>query len=215
MAKLFEDSLGNLEYLLLGLTFLGVMYLVMKQAKYTISLQRTGMAASGLGPGMAAWAQETSQGYPQTGKLSGFSNGSNEPPVWNATPFDPSEYDQAGSAGTTSTDFQTDITSAGGAVQFAGWSNIVNHGKLVSQTPNNMGGETLVYSNGARIVYDKRGVVVAQFDASGKQIGIGNGGMLHRSGFGGPVFANRVGYTKESMTDSLDKALVGHGAKLS
>ncbi len=32
MTKVLEDGLGNLEYLLLGLTFLGVLYLVIKQA---------------------------------------------------------------------------------------------------------------------------------------------------------------------------------------
>ena len=203
MAKLFEDSIGNLEYLLLGLTFLGVMYLVMKQAKYTISLQRSGLG--NLGPGMAAWAAQPSQGYPT---VSGFSNGSNEPPVWNATPFDPSEYDQAGSVGNGSTDFQSDIASAGGAVQFSSWSNNTDIKEVSRVTAGNL--TTVTYSNGYRVLYDKNDTVIAQYDNMGRPV-MANTGMLPRSGFN----ASRVGYAKkDGMTDSLDRALVGHGTKL-
>lgn len=46
MAKLFDDSLGNLEYLLLGLTFLGVLYLVMKQANIKLNLSQEGFNTS-------------------------------------------------------------------------------------------------------------------------------------------------------------------------
>ncbi len=51
MSKVLEDSLGNLEYLLLGLTFLGVLYLVVKQAgiKFNMS-QNTVNTRDGMSP---------------------------------------------------------------------------------------------------------------------------------------------------------------------
>ena len=194
MAKLFEDSIGNLEYLLLGLTFLGVMYLVMKQAKYTISLQRSGLG--NLGPGMAAWAAQPSQGY---ATVSGFSNGSNEPPVWNATPFDPSEYDQASQV------THTNLDADDGSVRMAAWSNV--HQQIESSVVLPNGNTKLTYTNGSFIIRNPAGVAVSS----------GGGNVVYNTQAEGlrNRFERTVGFAKkDGMTDSLDRALVGHGASL-
>lgn len=95
MPKLFEDSLGNFEYLLLGLTFVGVLYLVMKQANISVSVSKDPFAGN---PGIR-FLTESDAGnvagyYPSRKGYEGMSIGSNEPPVWNATPYDPTEMDQ-------------------------------------------------------------------------------------------------------------------------
>lgn len=95
MPKLFEDSLGNFEYLLLGLTFVGVLYLVMKQANISVSVSKDPFAGN---PGIR-FLTESDAGnvagyYPSQKGYEGMSIGSNEPPVWNATPYDPTEMDQ-------------------------------------------------------------------------------------------------------------------------
>ena len=94
MPKLFEDSLGNFEYLLLGLTFVGVLYLVMKQANISVSVSKDPFAGN---PGIR-FLTESDAGnvagyYPSQKGYEGMSIGSNEPPVWNATPYDPTELD--------------------------------------------------------------------------------------------------------------------------
>lgn len=86
--KLFNDSLGNFEYLLLGLTFLGVLYLVMKQANINVSLSK--------GDGFAGNhsirflqdddAANRARSSPSDRGHEGMSMGSMEAPVWHATP---------------------------------------------------------------------------------------------------------------------------------
>jgi hypothetical protein len=209
MAKLFENSIGDLEYLLLGLTFLGVMYLVMKQANYTIKLQRSGM---NIGPGMAAWAAETTQGYPTTGR-SGFSNGSNEPPVWNSTPFDPTMYDQAGSVGTGSVDFTDNLAGAGGSVQFSNWSNNTTGVREVSRVPGANNTTLITYSNGFSSVTDnKDGTVIAQYDSTGKLV---SGARVFTQATEGLTARPVVGFAqRDGMSNSLDRALAGYGVNL-
>jgi hypothetical protein len=195
MAKLFEDSLGNLEYLLLGLTFLGVMYLVMKQAKYTISLQRSGY--TNLGPGMAAWAAQPSQGY---ASAEGFSSGGGEPPVWHSTPFDPTDYDQ------TSQVTHTNLDVDDGSVRMAAWSNVNLQPQSVVTLPN--GDVKTTYTNGSFIVRN----------AAGNAVSSGGGNSVYRTqteGAHGNRFERTVSYAKkDSMTDNLDKALAGYGTNL-
>jgi len=57
MAKLLENEIGNLKFLMLGLMFLGVLYLVAKQAKYvegmSYSLASASNQASQFGHGTA------------------------------------------------------------------------------------------------------------------------------------------------------------------
>jgi hypothetical protein len=118
MVKLLEESVGHLEYLLLGLTFLGVLYLVMKQANYSIHLQRSGLQ---IGPGDVAWAAQRT--HPGMGP-DGFSSGGMEQPVWFSSPFNEASYaevNQAGNVGTGSVDITADRDANGGAVQFAAW----------------------------------------------------------------------------------------------
>lgn len=94
MPKILEDSLGNLEYLLLGLTFLGVLYLVMKQANLSVSLSKDPF----IGNHGIRFLTEDDAGnragyYPKQKGYEGMSLSGNEAPVWHATAYDPSELD--------------------------------------------------------------------------------------------------------------------------
>jgi len=96
MPKVLEDSLGNLEYLLLGLTFLGVLYLVVKQAGLAVNVSKEGYHGDTHG---LRFKQEDDAGnragwYPKQKGYEGFSVGSMEPPVWHMTPFDPKSLNQ-------------------------------------------------------------------------------------------------------------------------
>jgi hypothetical protein len=94
MPKFLEDSLGSLEYLLLGLTFLGVLYLVMKQANISVSLSKDSFAGNhGIRFLTEDDAGNRAGWYPKQHGYEGMSLSSHEPPVWNATPHDSNELD--------------------------------------------------------------------------------------------------------------------------
>lgn len=95
MPKVLEDSLGNLEYLLLGLTFLGVLYLVMKQANLSISVSKDQFVSN---HGIRFLTEDDAGNragyYPKQKGYEGMSLSGYEPPVWHAAAYDPSELDQ-------------------------------------------------------------------------------------------------------------------------
>ncbi len=94
MPKVFEDSLGNLEYLLLGLTFVGVLYLVMKEAKLTVS--KESMYTSGAGTRFNIMSDASNVGRydpAAVGREGMGSMSAHEPPSWHQTAHDPSELD--------------------------------------------------------------------------------------------------------------------------
>ena len=94
MPKILEDSLGNLEYLLLGLTFLGVLYLVMKQANLSVSLSKDPFIGN---HGIRFLTETTGTTGPQSSPsmrgYEGMSLSGYEAPVWHAAAHDPSELD--------------------------------------------------------------------------------------------------------------------------
>ena len=200
MAKLFETTIGDLEYLLLGLTFLGVMYLVMKQANYTIKLQRA-EGYNNLGPGRVAWAAHTSQGFPST---EGFSNGANEPPVWNSTPFDPDEHDPAVEVGTGAVDLQNELDANTGAVATGAWGNRAGLTVVsVQQLPK---GFTLTkYSNGSFVKRNEKGEEVSA-----------NNGVFTQTIEGlARKYSTGYGNTRDGFkTDPYAKALAGYSTSL-
>lgn len=95
MPKVLEDSLGNLEYLLLGLTFLGVLYLVMKQANLSVSVSKDQFVSN---HGIRFLTEDDAGNragyYPKQKGYEGMSLSGYEPPVWHAAAYDPSELDQ-------------------------------------------------------------------------------------------------------------------------
>jgi len=95
MPKVLEDSLGNLEYLLLGLTFLGVLYLVMKQANLSISVSKDQFVSN---HGIRFLTEDDAGNragyYPKQKGYEGIYLSGYEPPVWHAAAYDPSELDQ-------------------------------------------------------------------------------------------------------------------------
>ena len=201
MAKLFETTIGDLEYLLLGLTFLGVMYLVMKQANYTIKLQRAEGAM--VGPGRVAWAAQTSQGFPST---EGFSNGANEPPVWNSTPFDPDEYDPASKVGTGAVDLQNELDAAAnqGAVATGAWGN--RAGLTVVSVQQLANGFTLTkYSNGSFVKRNEKG----------EEVSANNGVFTQTTEGFGRKYSTGYGNARDGFkTDPYAKALAGYSTSL-
>jgi hypothetical protein len=95
MPKILEDSLGNLEYLLLGLTFLGVLYLVMKQANLSVSVSKDQFMGN---PGIRFLTEDDAGNragyYPKQKGYEGMSQSAYEAPVFHASAHDPSELDQ-------------------------------------------------------------------------------------------------------------------------
>ncbi len=95
MPKILEDSLGNLEYLLLGLTFLGVLYLVVKQANLNISISKDSFAGnSGIRFLTEDDAGNRAGWYPSQKGYEGMSLSAYEAPAWHATAHDPNELNQ-------------------------------------------------------------------------------------------------------------------------
>ena len=104
MVKLLDDSIGTYENILVALTFLGVLYLVMKQANLSVSLSKDGFgnqSASVLGFDVIS-DSTTAGSYTPYGKrgLEGFSDGAMEAPVFHTTPyllsdFNPVEYEKS------------------------------------------------------------------------------------------------------------------------
>lgn len=94
MPKVLEDSLGNLEYLLLGLTFFGVLYLVLKQAKVNVSVSKDPFISN---HGIRFLTEDDAGNragyYPKQRGYEGMSMSSYEAPVWHATAHDPRELD--------------------------------------------------------------------------------------------------------------------------
>lgn len=95
MPKILEDSLGNLEYLLLGLTFLGVLYLVMKQANLSVSVSKDQFVGN---HGIRFLTEDDAGNragyYPKQKGYEGMSLSGYEAPVFHASAHDPSEMDQ-------------------------------------------------------------------------------------------------------------------------
>jgi hypothetical protein len=90
--------------------------------------------------------------------------------VWNSTPYDTDEYNQAANMGATTGDFSDNFEKAG-SVEFASWSNMASKVTEVSRVSNGPGlGETATLSNGYRLVYDRNGVVTEQYDNTGKLV---------------------------------------------
>ncbi len=98
MPKVLEDSLGNLEYLLLGLTFLGVLYLVVKQEgiKFSASRDAKDGFAGNHGIRFHTVSDGTNNGQydPVMRGIEGMgSMSAHEAPAWHQTAHDPSELD--------------------------------------------------------------------------------------------------------------------------
>lgn len=94
-----NTCLGSMDYLLLGLTFLGVLYLVVVQAGLYKPTKEDVAAAVSEGLSGASLAFRTVRtGGNDGSRVDGFSNGSMEPPVWHSTPFDSAEMDQVAAA---------------------------------------------------------------------------------------------------------------------
>ena len=89
MGKALE-GLGDYEYVMLTVTMLGVIYIIMKMNK--ISLSQDGMMNYSAG---AVGFDTTLSGDKLRDTRSGFSVGSMEAPVFNMTAFDPHEMNQA------------------------------------------------------------------------------------------------------------------------
>ncbi len=118
MPKVLEDSLGNLEYLLLGLTFLGVLYLVMKQANLNVSVSKDAF----IGNHGIRFLSEDDAGnragwYPKQKGYEGMSLSGYEAPVWHATAHDPSELDMVSFEKAAS---ETDYSNSGRVFNAAG-----------------------------------------------------------------------------------------------
>ena len=104
MPKILEDSLGNLEYLMLGLILVGVLYLVMKQAKLSVNLSKDDFRGNhGIrfltedDAGNRAGYYPSDKGYEDPDvdppKRQGMSIGAYEAPAWHASAHDSSELD--------------------------------------------------------------------------------------------------------------------------
>ncbi len=90
--KPLADSVGHLEYVLLGLMFLGVLYLVMKQAKINVSASGFQNQSAGV---LGYMTDTTGATHLGSRPREGFSMGGFEPPAFHATPYDPSELNKS------------------------------------------------------------------------------------------------------------------------
>ncbi len=90
--KPLADSVGHLEYVLLGLMFLGVLYLVMKQAKINVSASGFQNQSAGV---LGYMTDTTGATHLGSRPREGFSVGGFEPPAFHATPYDPSELNKS------------------------------------------------------------------------------------------------------------------------
>jgi hypothetical protein len=92
MSKPLADSVGQMEHVLLALTFLGVLYLVLKTANINVSVSKEGYAGSSLGF-HSATDGSTGPDYSPGMKLrEGMVP--HEPPAWHSTAYDSSLLDQ-------------------------------------------------------------------------------------------------------------------------
>lgn len=92
MARLLEDAIGSWELVMLGLTFLGVMYLLFKQMKINIAVSKDGLAGNPYYDGGLRTRGSVSTGATHGASVKeGFSQSGYEAPVFNATAYDPSE----------------------------------------------------------------------------------------------------------------------------
>lgn len=93
MSKPLDTSVGYFEHVLLGLTFLGVLYLVLKTAKVNLSVTQEGYSGN---HGIRFHTQTDGSTGPNYSPAAKLREGMvpEEPPVWHLTPYDPSELDQ-------------------------------------------------------------------------------------------------------------------------
>ena len=90
-----DDSIGTYENILVALTFLGVLYLVLKELKINLQVSKSegygNLSSGALGFNVESDAANVSGYYPRQFGREGYSNGSMEPPVFHTTPYDENE----------------------------------------------------------------------------------------------------------------------------
>jgi hypothetical protein len=121
MAKLFEDTLSNFEYVMQALTLIGVVALIYKVYNFNLSLDTAESKAAAEVAAKSGLTGENLRFLPGMDSTHERMLGSMEPPVFFTTAVDPEMMDQASEVGLEQ-DYGSDIRGNWRTLQGAGGS---------------------------------------------------------------------------------------------